>query len=394
MMTDFTRTLAEQADSTGRMPPGLVVVASQQEIEQLRSLDAAGSLADARLVPLAAGEPVPADLLDEMTLLVIEVDPAVPASLDRISSIRAERRSLPIIAALRGMDVSMVRTLLRQGVADVVDLPLNPLALAASVAEAASAMPAAGDGQPLAPMISIVGAVGGCGTTTIITHLAAQFAQKRNLHTCVVDLDVQAGEVAYYVGKSPRVTVETLLTAGQRLDADFVRSALIDSGHGFSLIAAPERVMPLDDVEVDGLLALLRLLRQEFDLVIIDLPTDWTNWALSAVNAASDLVLVTELSLACLRQARRRLDLFASVGVPAERVKLLANRVERGLFKSVDLADAEKALGSPFVGSIVDVGHEMVEAQDEGALLTDVQRRTKFEAQVSKLADALLGKPD
>lgn len=394
MMTDFSKTISEIGGSTGRMPEGVVVIACQQEIDQLAEQDSAGSFAGARLVPLTGSDPIPQEVMEGMRVLVVEVDPAIPASLERIRAIRGEKRSLPIIAAMRGTDVSIMRTLLRQGISDVVELPLNPLALAASVVEVASQDSTAQVAPPLAPMISVVGGVGGCGSTTVITHLAAKIANNHRLSTCVVDLDVQAGEVAYYVGKSPRITVETLLLAGQRLDAEFVRSALIDSGHGFSLIAAPERVMPLDDVEVDSLLSLLSLLRQQFDVVLIDLPSDWTSWALSAASSASRIVLVTELSVSCLRQAKRRLELFDSIGVPGERISLLANRVERGLFKSVDLDDAQKALGSEFIGRLVDVGHTMVEAQDEGVLLPDLQRRTKFEAQVGELADALLSKPD
>lgn len=393
-MTDFTKTISDAASSTVPSPEGLVIVACQHEIDQLVAQDTAGTFADAKMVALTGSDPIPEEAMQDIRVLVVEVDPAIPASLERVRAIRSEKRRLPIIAAVRGMDVSIVRTLLRQGISDVVELPLNPLALSASVAEVVSQDASAQVTPQLAPMIGIVGGVGGCGTTTIITHLAAQIAGKHRLSTCVVDLDVQAGEIAYYVGKTPRVTVETLLLAGQRLDAEFVRSALIDSGHGFSLIAAPERVMPLDDVDVDTLLSLLSLLRQQFDMVLIDLPTDWTSWALSAVSSASKVVLVTELSVACLRQAKRRLELFESVGVPADRISLLANRVERGLFKSVDLDDAQKALGGTFIGALMDVGHTMVEAQDEGVLLPDLHRRTKFEAQVGALADALLGKPD
>ncbi|WAT16708.1 hypothetical protein OZN62_07065 [Aurantiacibacter sp. MUD11] len=393
-MDDIVNAFPDRTLPDGSKPEGVVIVASPEELDRLGRLDDTPILSEALLCPLAASAPVSGEILADANLLVIEVDPAIPESVQRVRAIRSERRGLLIVAALRGMDVSVVRTLVRQGIADVVELPFDRQALAAQVADtlARNSTPSLAPG--LAPMLSVVGGVGGCGTTTVITHLAAHFAQTMKLRTCVADLDLQSGEVAYYVGRTPRITIETLLTAGERLDQEFVRGALLDSGHGFTLIAAPERVMPLDDVDVDSLLAMLKLLRQQFDLVIVDLPNDWTSWGLSVVSASSEVVLVTDLSVACLRQAKRRLDLFESVGVDAGGVKLVANRVERGLFKSVNLEAAAKALGGQFVGTIGDVGHSLIDAQDEGLLLFDTNRNAKFASQIADLAKALWNKTD
>lgn len=379
---DFT--LSDTSD-----PKNILVVASPEEIERLGTLGDTPMMEAARLCPLPPTEPVPVELLADTSLVVIEVDPKAPGSVRRIDAIRAEAPDMLIIAALREMDVAAMRLLVRRGIADILTLPFDKQAMATQVASAFADNPGQSQAENLAPMLTIVGGVGGCGTTTVITHLASHFARVMGLSTCVVDLDLQSGEVAYYVGQTPRITVETLLTAGERLDSEFVSSALVDSGHGFTLIAAPERLMPLDEVDVDSLLAMLRLLRQQFEIVIIDLPTDWTNWGLSVVSDSSDVVLVTDLSVACLRQTKRRIDLFESVGVNSGRIKLVANRVERGLFKSVNLDAAEKVLGGKFMAMIGDVGRNLIEAQDEGLLLFDTTGGSKFAGQIADLAQAL-----
>ncbi len=389
-MSEFTTTSVDPQSGDKGAPAGLAIVACGVEIDRLKNADDSGLLEGAALHVLEADKAVPADILAEARLLVLETDPAIPASLDRIRAIRRERRALPIIAALRGMDVAAMRTLVREGIADVIELPFLPHELSTLVAEVASRLAPVPDKSGVAPLFAIVGGVGGSGTTTVMTHLAGHLAQAHDLRICVVDLDVQSGEVAYYCGQTPRVTIEALIGAGDRLDTEIIASATLDSGHGFWLIAAPDKVLPLDEVKVDEVLTMLAILRRQFDLVLVDLPTDWTSWALSVVDACSRVLLVTDLSVACLRQAKRRFDLFENVGIDLDRVRLVANRIEHKLFKTFSLDDAAEALGRDFIAALPNAGHDMTDAQDEGLLLFDVHKNTKFEDAIAQLGKTLL----
>jgi pilus assembly protein CpaE len=390
-MSEFTTTAATELPSAAAA--GLIIAASRADIDGLLADDAARRFDRAQMCRLDSSEPVPADVLAAARLLVLEADPAVPASLQRIRAIRSQRPALPIIAAVRSLDVAAVRTLVRQGIADVIELPFVLDELVAMVAEVdARLAPATGKGG-VAPLIAMVGGVGGSGTTTVLTHFAAQAARARNLRICVLDLDVQSGEVAYYCGQTPRLTIEALLGVGDRLDDEFVASATIDSGHGFFLIAAPDRVLPLDEVRADEVLAMLAIVRRQYDLVLVDLPTDWTSWALSVVDTATQIVMVTDLSVACLRQAKRRLDLFEQVGIDAE-VRLVANRLEHKLFRTFNLKDAAEALRHPFVAALPNVGQDMIDAQDEGLLLFEFRRHAKFGEALEQLCDELLGRAE
>ncbi|GAA0273359.1 CpaE family protein [Alteraurantiacibacter aestuarii] len=390
-MSEFVTSTIDPAAPSAGLPEGLVIAASQAEIDGLVAADTAGRFAGVRLCRLAPDDPLPADVLSEARLLVLEVDTAKPASLQRIRAIRSQRRALPVIAALRGMDVAAVRMLVHQGILDVTELPFEADELVSCLEEAHARLAPIPDKSGIAPLIAMVGGVGGSGTTTVLTHFAAHVARGRALDTCVVDLDVQSGEVAYYCGHTPRITIEALLSAGDRLDKDLISSAVIDSGHGFAIIAAPEKVLPLDEVNVDQLLNMLAILRRRYALVLVDLPTDWTSWGLSVADACTAVALVTDMSVASLRQAKRRLDLFEQVGIGSDRLQLVANRVEHKVFKSFDLDDAAEALGRNFIAALPDAGHEMTDAQDEGLLLFDTRRRTKFEEAIAVLGNALLG---
>lgn len=363
--------------------------ANATALEGRADLDVLGPMACYRV---GIADPLEDEWLQQAGVLVLEVSADEPASLERIELVRRQHPELPVIAALAATSVSLSRTLLRQGVDDIASLPIDCPTLAMQLAEL-------GDGEfeprkaRQAKLVMVAGSTGGCGATTVLTHLAAAMAGHGNetRDVCVIDLDLQAGEVAYYAGQEPRVTISTLLEAGDRLDAALMRGALTDSQHGYSIIAAPDAITALEDVDQDRLNELLRIARSMFDVVLLDSPNDWSNWSLSLALAADAVVLVTELSVAGLRQAKRRIDLFASIGVDRGRVRVIANRVGHSLFKPIGLKEAQSVLGCPIVLAISDEAERMVEAQNEGRLITDLHRHSRFASDIGRLAEILDG---
>lgn len=391
MMTKTT--LLDPTDRKSPARPGASVafVAREAAVAALRAAPDVALLGGIECHAAGLDDPLADGWVANASAVVIEVAGDSLASLSRVEHLRQHYPQLPVIAALGSTDIALTRALLRQGVSDIARLPLDTAELAGQLAELAQGRAGADAAAPLAPLVVFAGGTGGCGATTILTHLAAELAQGRTKgrKLCVIDLDLQAGEVAYYLGQVPRVTVSALLDAGDRLDPELLQGALTDSGHGFAIIAAPDTITPLDDVDQDRLLELLRLVRTTFDLVLVDLPTDWSNWSLSLALAADQLVLVTNLSVAGLRQTRRRLDLFATLGVRAERIRVIANRAEHGLFQSIDLKDAGQALGCDITATVADADGQLAEAQNEGRLLTDLRKHGRFAGDIERLAQIL-----
>jgi pilus assembly protein CpaE len=239
---------------TPAIPGRFFIVAREAEIALLRGHASLPGLSDATLVPLPPDYPLSEDILRTAQVLVLEVDPSDDYSLRRIAKVRSERPELPIIAALSDANVSLVRMLVRQGVTDVATLPFAPEELASQILDQFAKVAEQALPTELSPMFAVVRSTGGCGATTVITHLAAALAEKEPGSVCVVDLDLQGGDVASFVGEQPKVTVSALLEAGDRLDNDLLRSAIIETRFGFSVVAAPEVITPLDIVDVDQML--------------------------------------------------------------------------------------------------------------------------------------------
>jgi pilus assembly protein CpaE len=208
--------------------------------------------------------------------------------------------------------------------------------------------------------------------------MATQFAANERgfgRECCLMDLDVQFGDAALQLGLMPQLTFSDLIDAGKRLDGEMIRSVAVEHSSGLRVVSAPKQILPLEATTSDQLLSIVDLATAEFGTVFVDLPTNWTNWSLSLL-ARSDLVLlVTELRVPSLHRARRQLDLLSSQDMSNLEIRVVINRVEKGFFRNVGLADAERVLHRPVAFTISNDHPTMTQAIDRGVPLAEVKRK-------------------
>lgn len=370
----------------------ILVVAAPGQLDLFSHPSTSEILPGLAVAAHAPGDPIADALFEDVSLAVVEVDPYDRASIQRIGAIRERHRDLPLVAAINGASVSLVRTLVREGISDVVSLPFDLtelLQVSLDVVARRDAAPATD--AAVAPLVAVARSLGGCGATSIATHLAANLAANdlSGRGAIVVDLDLQYGSVADYLGVRPRGSLADLLGVHDRLDEELLRSVVADAGGGVSVLAAPDTIMPLESVETDDLLRLIRLLRRQYAYVVLDLPANWTNWTLSAALVADSVILVTELSISSLRQAKRRLELFRSVGIEERSIEIVVNRVEKRLFRTIDLKDVAETLGHSVLGSIALDAPAVSTAQNQGMLVGEIHRKSRFVADVAAIGEQL-----
>jgi pilus assembly protein CpaE len=262
----------------------------------------------------------------------------------------------------------------------VVPLPLSFEDLATSLAPLTEQLrQKAGGAAANGKVVSIIKSDGGVGATSLLSQLAIRFAQQETAQgreACLIDLDLQFGDVAFQLGMQSKLSVADLLEAGTRLDGDLLRATTTDHASGLKVIAAPPDMMPLEGISNDHVLRIVDLATREFGTVFVDLPTNWTNWSLSLV-ARSDLVLlVTELTVAGLNRARRQLNLIKSQDLGALEVRIVINRFEKSLARTISLSDAANALGRDVGFTVANDFALMRMAIDRGVPIDEIKRKT------------------
>jgi pilus assembly protein CpaE len=320
---------------------------------------------------------------------VIQVDADSAASIKRFEKL-AQTVETPLIAASHNPPLALVRALLRTGAHDVIPLPLALAELETALQPLRAKLAERVEAAPVSTgkLVSVVKSVGGVGATALLCQLAIRFARsetRREREACLIDLDLQFGDVAFQLGLKAKFSLLDLLEAGPRLDGDLLRGTTTEHASGLRVIASPPEMMPLEGMPTDQLMRIILLARREFDCVFIDLPTNWTNWSLSAA-AQSDLVLlVTEQTVAGISRAKRQLKLFESQDLGDLDVRLVVNRFEKSLTKTIRPSDVREALGLDIAYTIANDFPLMRTAIDRGIPIDELKRKSA----VGKDLDAL-----
>jgi len=373
------------------LPKGVFVVADAQHLADIDQIQA-----DVVACECALDESLPATQLAGARIVVIEVDPKSHNSLQRVDQLRNDWPHVPVIAGLADVDIATTRQLLRRGVTDIVALPFSVDELVTAIVDASETIKAAPvEDVQLAPFVAVLKSIGGSGATTIATHLAADMADAygEGSRACIIDLDLQSGDASSYIGANPRLTLADLLDSDGRLDDELVTSvASASDAHNVDIIAAPHDIMPIEAIEFDTLMQVVKLARKQYDLVIVDLPASFTNWSLSTVFAADQTLLVGTLTIPSLRHAKRQLDFLVSMGLARESIQVVLNRIEKKLFKTISASDAADALKHPILATVAEEGNLPRTAQDQGVLISSIQKRSKFMKDINELADQLMDK--
>jgi pilus assembly protein CpaE len=320
------------------------------------------------------------DELSKALVAIIQVDADNTASIKRFQKLAA-LVSTPLIAGVYEPPLALVRSLVRTGAHDVIPLPASieevesSLALLKEELAKRQSTVAATTGK----LVSVIKSVGGVGATAILSQLAIRYVHneaQRGREACLIDLDLQFGDVAFQLGVRPKFSLLDLLEAGTRLDGELLRATCTDHPSGLKVIAAPGDMMPIEGIPTDHLLRIIELARREFDTVFIDLPTNWTNWSLSVVAQSDLALLITEQTVAGINRAKRQLTLLESQDLSNVEVRVVVNRFEKALARTVRPADVKNALGRDVAYTVANDFPLMRSAIDRGVPIDELKRKS------------------
>lgn len=318
------------------------------------------------------------EALSSAVAAVVQVDPDTPASIRRFQKL-AQSGPTPLIAAAYDPPLALVRSLIRSGAHDVVPLPLDVEELETSLAPIRDKLAKQGKHATNAKLVCVVKSVGGVGATALTSQLAIRFAESEAQHgreACLIDLDVQFGDAAFQLGLRPNLSLRELLEAGSRLDGDLLRATLTHHPSGLKVVAAPPEMMPLESLSSEHLIEIVDLAKRELGTVFVEMPTNWTNWSLSLLARADLVLLVTEMSVASLHRARRQLNLIDSQDLGNLDVRVVVNRFEKSVLRTIRPGDVREALGRDIGYMIANDFALMRSAIDRGVPIGEVKRKS------------------
>lgn len=311
----------------------------------------ARSVAEARGLPSAVIQQGGLDLLADMlenyappriVLLDLDAEKDVQGAAQRAIGLCGP--DCRIIFIGKHNDVSLYRQFIQMGAADYLVKPLGEETLLNAIIAAA---------KPKAAEISIekelrgcrivpvIGTRGGVGVTTLVVNLAWILAHQLNLHACVLDLDMQFGTSALALDREPGRGMRAALENPERLDGLLIASSMVQVNDKLSILCAEENLDQPFSFEGEATLGLMKPVRTDFDYMLVDLPRHLLSTQKRLMNDADNIILVADLTLPSLRDARR-IKAFLKNLRPDILPLLVVNHVGESPYATLDQATFEK----------------------------------------------------
>jgi flagellar biosynthesis protein FlhG len=144
--------------------------------------------------------------------------------------------------------------------------------------------------RPKRRIVAVTSGKGGVGKTNIVTNLALALA-RQGIRVLVVDGDLGLANVDLLLGVAPQYDLQDVIL-GQRS----VRDVVFEGPDGIHVLPASsgvEELANLDEFRTECLIRSLAELEDEIDLILIDSPSGIGKNAISMVQAADQILVVT-----------------------------------------------------------------------------------------------------
>jgi pilus assembly protein CpaE len=212
-------------------------------------------------------------------------------------------------------------------------------------------------------VISICGAQGGAGATSIAINLALQLAETTKAKVALLDLHLQNGETAVMLGVRPGPGLRIALENPMRADTLFLERAAIDINERVCLISADEDLDAQLDITEAGVRHVLGLLRQRFNYIVVDIPVPFPPSIHPVITLSRHVLVLLEAEVTGLRNAHALRTAVTNIA-GKDRVFTLLNRADRA--GGLPRATIVKALGAEPDMVIPDLGKGMTQAVNLG----------------------------
>lgn len=306
-----------------------------------------------------------------------------------VQLVRALAPQVPIIAVGRLAQPEGAIAALRAGVRDFVDLAgvaHEAARIAREALENIAQLPAR-HGR----MTALLGARIGCGVSTLAAHLGV-ILQKRGTpaqrQAALIDLGLPAGDGLLYLDTRSEFDFVEAVRNLRRFDETFVHTALARHGSGLALTALAPDLAALRTVSYASAAALLARLRAFFDQQVVDLG-GFSNleFVTQVAQAADEVWLVCDPAIASLVSAVELLRELAAAQFDTGRIGLVVTKYDARLGLTAEQIASRLAL--PLVGTLPSRRVPLLQAANQGKLLTDTAERDPYVRAVEALAERI-----
>lgn len=322
-------------------------------------------------------------------LLILESSAAnatMVAQIDELASHCDEGVQVMVIGNTN--DIGLYRQLMTRGVSEYLVPPVAPVQIVRSISQLFA--------DPEAPFVgksvSVIGAKGGVGASTIAHNLAWSLSESSAVNTALIDLDLSFGTTALDFNHENQQTVADALLAPERVDDAVVSKLLAKVTDRLSLFTAPATVAQIMDIPAESYSAIIDTVRRVMPYVVLDMPHAWNQWTYQTLLASDEVILVCQPDLASLRNGKNIIDELKAQRPNDAPPKLVVNMMgvpKRPEIPPKDFAaaiDVEPSIVLPFDPQLFGT------ASNNGQMISETDAAAESSVAIDQLAALLTGR--
>jgi pilus assembly protein CpaE len=285
-------------------------------------------------------------------------------------------------------DITLYRQLVARGVSEYLVPPFQPLSIIRSI----SALFADPDAPFLGKQISVVGAKGGVGASTIAHNLAWALAENTHVNTTLVDLDLSFGTTALDFNQDTPQTIADALLAPERADNAVIERLLARATERLSLFTAPANINQIIDIPDESYAMVIESVRRNVPYMVLDLPHAWSHWVRNTLIASDEVIIVCQPDLASLRNGKNMIDQLKGHRVNDHAPRLVLNMCGVPKRPEIPMKDFAAAIGVdpdiivPFEPEVFGM------AANNGQMISETSPAAKSSIAIDQLASLLTGR--
>lgn len=287
----------------------------------------------------------------DLDLLVVDL----AGSTDPVADAAALKTAAPGNCLVIGLgqinDVALYRELLAVGFHDYLALPLGEGVMKRTV-ERMLELRERGGISPLGASaanafkprtLSVIGARGGVGTTTLAITIGCLLGKRLKEEVLLVDFDLHYGSLMLALDLEAIDALREALDQPDRIDALFIQQVAQKKSDYLYAMGAEEAPGGGFQARPHAAGDFIRAMHRRFRWIVADVPRGDPVLQRQVIEASTDIVLVTDLSLPGVRDAMRLQQLVQDVA-PGGRLHLVTSGVGDPRRSAVKVADVERTL--------------------------------------------------
>jgi pilus assembly protein CpaE len=320
---------------------------------------------------------------------VVAIDSDHAKALSLIARLRSSAPSCSILVVSSSSDGQLILQSMRAGAKEFLAHPIGVEDLVSALERIGNQSFDSGKSRSCT-VITVAGGTGGVGSTSLAVNLGCVLASQPEKSVALVDLDLSLGDADVFLDTIPDYTLVDVAQNVSRLDFTLLKRSLTKHSSGLYLLPRPVQLQDSSLITADGLQRVLGLMKASFSHLILDISKAYNALDMTALQAANQVLMVTQLDVPCLRNVVRLMMSFEEVEGLKDKLKIVVNRV--GLDSGqISVKKAQETLGKDIYWQLPNDYRVMVEVRNNGVPLIEQAPRAAITQAVVTLADSLSG---